>query len=335
MGMSKKKAPTMKRVIKPEGLHRIEIEEVPIPEPGPGEIRIKAVCSLISRGSELGGRYTREHAVSPDIMGYSMAGTVDAQGEGVVHLETGDRVVALAPHAQYVVRPARLVFPWDQTIVMPMPANLSFDSAPYYPLTGSAVTWVEVEDIKPQDTVVVLGQGLVGNLILQVIKADGVGRVVAVDALANRCAMAAECGADTVINAREEDPVRAVKRLTNGLGADIVIYAVGGPAGPAAFGQGLDMLAIGGLMHLIGLYEDQPLSLPSNKIQGRKILGGYYRTHAGARQSRRAMELLASGTIRTDRMTTHRFPWHQAADAFALLYQKPGEALGVLLDWRD
>lgn len=325
----------MKRIIKPEGLHRIEIEEAPMPEPGPGEIRIRAVCSLISRGSELGGRYTREYAVSPDIMGYSMAGTVDALGEGVAHLETGDRVVALAPHAQYVVRPARLVFPWDQTVVMPMPADLSFDRAPYYPLTAGAVTWVEVEEIKPQDTVVVLGQGLVGNLILQVIKANGVGSVVAVDALENRCAMAAEFGADTVINAREEDPVKAVKRLTNGLGADIVVYAVGGPAGPAAFEQGLDMLALGGLVHLIGLYEDLPLTLPSDKIQGRRLLGGYYRTRAGAKQSRRAMELLASGAIRTDRMTTHRFPWHQAADAFALLYQEPGEALGVLLDWED
>lgn len=325
----------MKQVIKPEGLHRIEIEEVPVPEPGNGEIRIKATCSLISRGSELGGRYRREHAVSPDVMGYSMAGTVDALGEGVDHLEIGDRVVALAPHAQYVVRPARLVFPWDQTVVMPMPADLSFDSAPYYPLTAGAVTWVEVEDIRPQDTVVVLGQGLVGNLILQVIKANGVGRVVAVDALDNRCAMAAEFGADAVINAREEDPVRAVKRLTNGLGADVVVYAVGGPAGPAAFEQGLDMLALGGLIHLIGLYEDQPLALSSEKVQGRRLLGGYFRTQAGARQSRRAMELLASGAIRTDRMTTHRFPWHQAADAFALLHQRPGDALGVLLDWRD
>lgn len=327
--------PTMKRVIKPEGLHRIEIEEVPVPEPGPGEIRVKAVCSLISRGSELGARYTREHAVSPDIMGYSLAGMVDALGEGVEHLALGDRVVALAPHAQYVVRPARLVFPWDQTVVMPMPADLSFDSAPYYPLTAGAVTWVEVEDIRPQDTVVVLGQGLVGNLILQVIKANGAGSVVAVDALPKRCAMAAEFGADTVVNAREEDPVKVVKRLTNGLGADIVVYAVGGPAGPAAFGQGLDMLAPGGLIHLIGLYEDQPLPLHSGKIQGRKLLGGYFRTRAGASQSRRAMDLLASGAIRTERMTSHRFPWRQAADAFSLLYEKPGDALGVLLDWRD
>ncbi len=326
---------TMKRIIKPEGRHRIEIEEVPVPEPGPGEVRVKAACSLISRGSELGARYTREHAVSPDIMGYSMAGTVDALGEGIDHLEIGDRVVALAPHAQYVVRPARLVNPREQTIVMPMPEELSFDSAPYYPLTAGAVTWVEVEDIGPQDTVVVLGQGLVGNLILQVIKANGVGRVVAVDVLDNRCALASEFGADAVINAREEDPVRAVKRMTNGLGADIVVYAVGGPAGPAAFEQGLDMLAAGGLIHLIGLYEDQPLSLPSGKIQGRRLLGGYFRTSAGARQSRRAMDLLVAGAIHTERMTAHRFPWHRAADAFALLHQRPGDTLGVLLDWRE
>ena len=197
---------TMKRLIKPEGRHRIEIEEVDIPEPGQGEVRVKAVCSLISRGSELGARYTREHAVSPDIMGYSMAGTVDALGEGVDHLEIGDRVVALAPHAEYVVRSARPGGPRDQTRIMPMPEGLSFESAPYYPLTAGAVTWVEVEEIKPQDTVVVLGQGLVGSLILQVIKANGAGRVVAVDALENRCSLAAEFGADAVINARRRIP---------------------------------------------------------------------------------------------------------------------------------
>ena len=73
----------MKRVIKPTGQFNIEIEEVPVPEPGPGEVRVKAVCSLISRGSEIGARYTREHAVSPEIMGYSLAGVVDALGEGV------------------------------------------------------------------------------------------------------------------------------------------------------------------------------------------------------------------------------------------------------------
>ena len=70
----------MKRLAKPEGKYNLILEEVPIPEPAANEVRVKAVRSLISRGSEMGARYTREHAVSPNIMGYSMAGTIDAVG---------------------------------------------------------------------------------------------------------------------------------------------------------------------------------------------------------------------------------------------------------------
>ena len=127
--------------------------------------------------------------------------------------------------------------------------------------------------------------------------------------------------------------MRAIKRLTQGVGADIVVYAVGGPAGPKAFDQGLDMLATGGLLHLIGLYEDAPLPLSSGKIQRRRLLGGYYGQSVGVGQSQRALDLLAQGAIDTERMTTHRFAYGQSAAAFDLLYRKPGEALGVLLDW--
>ena len=103
----------MKRVAKPEGKFNIVIEEVAMPEPGPGEVRVKAVRSLISRGSEMGGRYTREHAVNPESMGYSLAGIVDAIGEGIDHYAVGDKVVASAPHAQYAFRPARVSSPQE------------------------------------------------------------------------------------------------------------------------------------------------------------------------------------------------------------------------------
>ncbi len=323
----------MLRFAKPEGKYNLVLEETPIPEPGPGEVRVKAVRSLISRGSEMGARYTREHAVSPEIMGYSLAGVVDALGEGVSYLAVGDRVVALAPHAQYVVRPALICTPQDQALIIPIPDDVSFDQAPFHPLTCGAVTWTGIEDIQPNDTVVIIGQGLVGSLMLQVMKANGVGRVVAIDALKSRCAMAKSFGADAVINAAEEDPVQAVRRLTSGIGADIVVYAVGGPAGPKAFEQGLDMLAVNGLFHLIGLYEDEPLPLMSDKIQQRRLIGGYYGTTIGARQSRRAMELLASGAIQTDAMTTHRFPFKEGPEAFDLLYNRPDDAFGVLFEW--
>ena len=323
----------MKRVAKPAGRFNVVIEEAPIPHPGPDEVRVRAIRSLISRGSEIGARYTREHAIDPERMGYSLAGIVDEVGPDVQHLREGDRVVAVAPHAQYVVRPAGPRGPGEQARVVPMPDDLGFEAATYFPLSGGAVAWTEIERIQPFDTVVILGQGLVGSLMLQVGKANGKGRFIAVDALPERCALAAGLGADHVIDAAAEDPVRAVQRLTNGAGADIVVYAVGGPAGPKAFDQGLDMLAVGGLLHLIGLYEDQPLPLSSGKIQRRRLLGGYYRQIVDPGCARRAMELLASGAIGADRMTSHRFPYRNAADAFDLLYNRPGEAMGVLLDW--
>ena len=325
----------MKRVAKPEGKFNIVIEDVPIPEPGPGEVRVKAVRSLISRGSEIGARYTREYAINPESVGYSLAGVVDAVGEGIVHLRIGDRVVASAPHAEYVVRPAQISSPQEQARVVPMLPTISFDQAPYYPLVSGAVTWVNIENIQPNDTVVILGQGLVGSLMMQVAKANGNGCIIVVDALDSRCQLAEELGADVVLNAADEDPVDAVRKLTNGTGADIVVYAVGGPAGPKAFDQGLDMIAVGGLFHLIGLYEDAPLPLSSGKIQRRRLLGGYYGQTIGADMSRRAMELLGTGVIQTEKMTTHHFPYTQAPEAFDLLYNRLDEALGVILDWDE
>ena len=325
----------MKRVAKPEGKFNVVIEDVPIPEPGPDEVRVRAVRSLISRGSEIGARYTRKHAINPEAMGYSLAGIVDAVGDGIDHYTVGDRVVASAPHAEYVVRSAQASSPQEQAQVVPMLPSVNFDQAPYYPLVSGAVTWIDIEDIQPYDTVVILGQGLVGSLMMQVAKANERGRIITVDALDSRCALSEELGADTVINAKDEDPVRAVRKLTNGVGADIVVYAVGGPAGPKAFDQGLDMLAVGGLLHLIGLYEDAPLPFTSGKIQRRRLLGGYYGQTVSAGKSWRAMQLLGSGVIQTERMTTHRFPYTEAAAAFDLLYSRLDEALGVLLDWED
>ena len=76
-----------------------------------------------------------------------------------------------------------------------------------------------------------------------------------------------------------------------------------------------------------------PLPLMSSKIQRRKLLGGYYGQVVPAGVALRAMQLLGSGAIQTEKMTTHRFPYTEAAAAFDLLYTRMNEALGVLLDW--
>jgi len=71
----------MKRMAKPPGRGNVVLEDAPIPEPGYGEVRVKAVRSLISRGSEIGRRYVMDEAIDPQMMGYSMAGVVDAPGD--------------------------------------------------------------------------------------------------------------------------------------------------------------------------------------------------------------------------------------------------------------
>ena len=276
----------MKRSAKPEGKFNVVIEEVPIPEPGPEQVRIRSVTSLISRGSEIGARYTREHAVNPESMGYSLAGVVDAVGAEVTHLRPGDRVVSLAPHAEYVVRDAVYARPDAQNQVYPIADGVSFEQATYWPLLAGGVTWVDIEELARDDLVVVVGQGLVGSLIMQVQKLNGTGTIVAIDTLDLRCEMAAKLGADIVINAAKEDAVAAVRRLSNGVGADTVVYAVGGSAGPKAFGPAMDMVARGGTLHLVGLYEDQPLPLTSGAAQGsadhRRLLPARPRRGVGA-----------------------------------------------------
>ena len=70
----------MKRVAKPEGKFNVVLEDAPVPAVGPHDVRVRNVRSLISRGSELWRRYIRPEAVDPQIMGYSVAGVVDAVG---------------------------------------------------------------------------------------------------------------------------------------------------------------------------------------------------------------------------------------------------------------
>ena len=268
-------------------------------------------------------------------MGYSMAGVVDALGEGVEHLAVGDRVGAVAPHAQYVVGaaiPERQVKLPEILLLSP---GVGWDQAPYWMLTASAVRWTDIAPFERDNVIVILGQGLVGSLILQVMRSIDAGRLIAIDAAPLRCELAAALGADHVINAADEDPVAAVRRLSDGIGADLVVYAVGGPAGPTAFKQGMEMLADGGTLHLIGKYEQQYLPLSSGIIQSRRIVGGFFGGQWHARGGAPApLALIESGAIgNPDRMTTHRFPYTRAPEAFHLLHDHPDQTLGVLLDW--
>ena len=319
----------MFRVIKPEGFGNIQLEQVAIPKVAENQIRVKTDTTLISRGSELFRRYILEEAVSPSIMGYSLTGVVDKVGNQVTDFEVGDRVMAVAPHAQYVVmEPNRR----DGRTVS-LPSDVSFESGTFLPLATSAVAWSESSGVKAGDTVVILGQGLVGSLMLQVIRIYSPERIITVDALPFRCGLSTQLGADVSINADEEDPVQAVRHLTDGKGADLVIDCVGGHAGVKSFEQAQDMVRQFGIIQLIALYQQKPLPLHSSKMMNKRLVAGILTDEPRVNFATRALDSIQNGVIRAHDMISHRFSYTEAKEAFDLLWHTPNETLGVLIKW--
>lgn len=321
----------MLRLAKGAGVGNVFLEPAPIPEVGPGDVLVKVSCSLISRGSELGGRYLSEKAVDPGAMGYAAAGYVAAVGNNVTGFCVGDRVAALRPHAEYVLAPEHDTR--HSPSVVRLPDNVSLELGTFWPFGTSGWSWSIAGDIREGDTVVVVGQGLVGTVMAQIVREWNPAQVIAVDALPLRCSIARQLGVDLVVNSCATDPVNAVRDATGGRGARVVFEAVGGQWAARVFPQIQKMVAYGGQIVVIGLYQSEPLPVDASMLMGHRIIGA---NSAGTHRpscSDKSLELLSRGVIAGETLITHRFPAPRAKDAFDLLYESPGECLGVLLEW--
>jgi L-iditol 2-dehydrogenase len=267
------------------------------------------------------------------MMGYSDSGEVVDAGAGVSEYGPGQRVGVSAPHAQYV-----LGSPGGHGgRVVPLAADMGYEAATFLPLAAGGVAWSRATPIKPGDTVVVQGQGLVGNLYSQAVRERRPDRVITTDAYELRCDISRRCGADEVINVSVHDSVEAVMDLTGGNGADVVVECVGGDAGVKSFEQTMRMVKRDGVVHLIALYQGKPLLLDSSLMMNKQIVGGYWNSPGGpsAKDMEDTARMLIDGRIQFEPLITHRFPWRQTPDAYHFLYRSPDEALGVILEWDD
>ncbi len=324
-------AETMWRAAKGEGVGNVFLEQVPVPQPGPEEVLTRTRVSLISRGSELWRRYVMEGPVSPEAMGYSTTGVVEAAGDGVRGFAAGDRVVATAPHAEYSLRSLAADARTDR--LHRLHPELSFEQGTFHPLASSGAGWAQALQITADDRVAVLGQGLVGNLVMQFAGRFRPAQLIAVDTLEIRCRIAREVGAPEVVHAGEEDPVEAVRRLTGGEGASIVVDCVGGPPGIASFEQAQKMLAPGGLIQVNAKYQNAPLPLDVDSFQGKRVLVSYPPSADRAAMASTAMAAMAAGEVQVQPLVTHRLPGKELKAGYDLLYEHPEQALGVLFHW--
>jgi len=223
----------------------LQLEEVTLGEPGPGEARIRHhACGLnLIDTYQRGGLYKLP---LPAGAGSEAAGVVEAVGEGVSHVKPGDRVAyAGGPTGAYCdVRN----MPADRLCVLP--AGISFEQGAAMMLKGMTVQYLirRTYNVQPGDTVLFhAAAGGVGLIACQWLKALG-ATVIGTAGSADKCELAKRYGADHMINYRTENFVERVKQITGGVGVPVVYDSVG----KDTFTGSLDCLRPRGLMVSFG-----------------------------------------------------------------------------------
>ncbi|WP_041616309.1 alcohol dehydrogenase AdhP [Spirosoma linguale] len=250
----------------------LQLETIPVPTVGPGQILVKvAACGVC---------HTDLHAIDGDwpvkatlplIPGHEGVGTVVAVGAGVTHIHEGDRVgvpwlYSACGHCEYCYSGWETLCHNQQNTgysvqgsyaeyvvanpdyVGHIPDSLSFiDAAPILCAGVTVYKGLKETEVKPGEWVVISGIGGLGHLAVQYAKAMGM-HVVAVDISSEKLALASEVGADLTINAATEDPATIVQDKIGGAHG-VLVTAVS----RTAFAQGVDMLRRKGTLSLVGL----------------------------------------------------------------------------------
>ncbi|HEX8579618.1 MAG TPA: zinc-binding dehydrogenase, partial [Allosphingosinicella sp.] len=205
-----------------EGPGRMEVREVALPEPGPGQVRVRlegcGVCA--SNLTPWEGPEWMEFPGEPGGLGHEGWGVIDALGEGVSGLSVGDRVAALSykSYAEYDLAEA--------DAVVRLPDSLAGQPFPGEPL-GCAMNIFRRSEIEAGQTVAIVGIGFLGALLTR-LATDAGARVIAISRRPFSLDVAKQFGAAELIPMEDHHAIiEQVKELTDGKFCDRVIEAVG------------------------------------------------------------------------------------------------------------
>lgn len=374
----------MKQVLQHVRSRRLEVADVPEPALRAGGVIVRNAASLVSAGTEkmlvefagkslLGKAQerpdlvrqvidkARKDGVGPTVqavlsrldqplaLGYSCAGVVEEAGRGAAEFAPGDRVacagMGYASHAGVVFVPRNLA--------VKIPDGVSFEDASYVTLGAIAVQGVRVAEVRLGEAVAVIGLGLLGQLVVQVLAAAGC-RVIGIDLDPAKVALARELGAEAAV-VRTDDVPGAVAVFTGGRGADAVVIAAATDsddpvelAGEIARDRAVvAMVGTTGMKVPRKVYYEKELQLrlsrsygpgrydPEYEEKGRDYPIGYVRW-TQRRNLEEFLRLVAAGQVTPSRLTTHRFPVERAEEAYEVIQGKTGQAFsGVVLTYPE
>jgi predicted dehydrogenase/threonine dehydrogenase-like Zn-dependent dehydrogenase len=355
------------------------VVELPCPQPRPGHLLIRSRLSLISSGTErsvvsfgqagligkaraqpervrmvLGKMRTdgvlatweavRSKLDQPLPLGYCNVGTVVAVGAGVSGFSVGDRVVSNGNHAEVVLVPKHLV--------AHIPDTVRDVDAVYAVLGAIALQGLRLADPTLGEVFAVFGLGLVGQMAVQLLKAQGC-RVLAIDPDPERLRLAAQAGAETVALSTGADPLAVSQAMTDGRGLDGVLLTASTTSSEPVH-QAAQMCRKRGRIVLVGVtglelmrsdFYEKELRFqvscsygpgrydPEYEVRGHDYPIGFVRW-TEQRNLEAVLALMAEGRIQSEPLISHCFPIEDAEAAYrVVLGSEP--SLGILLDYGE
>ncbi|MDZ5451332.1 MULTISPECIES: NAD(P)-dependent alcohol dehydrogenase [Labrys] len=342
---------------------RIVLDDKPIPEIGPDDALIRVTTTTIC-GTDvhiLKGEYPVAKGLT---IGHEPVGVIEKLGSSVRGFREGQRVVAGAitpsgwshaclcgcgsqdgagtKHGWKAIggwkfgntidgcQAEFVCVPDAMANLAPIPDEVSDEQVLMCPdIMSTGFAGAETGGIRIGDIVAVFAQGPIGLCATAGAKLMGATTIIAVDTVPARLAMARRLGADIVVDFKQEDPVEAIMRLTDGRGVDVAIEALGTQA---TFEAALRVLRPGGVLSSLGVYSSD-LKIPLDAFAaglGEKSI----RTSlcpGGKERMRRMLDVIGSGRVDLGGLVTHRFKLDQIEEAYDLFANQRDGVLKVAI----
>jgi L-iditol 2-dehydrogenase len=331
---------------------RLDVANVPMPRPGPDEVLIKVEACGICGSDVHGYDGSSGRRIPPLVMGHEASGVVAASGTNVTDLREGAPVtfdstvycgkceycergqmnlclyrqvlgVSTADFrregafAEYLVVPRHIIYS--------LPDGLAFTEAAMVEPLSVAVHAVAISELPKNSTALVIGAGMIGLLVLQVLRDAGCSTVIVSDVDDSRLKLAKDLGAAVTINAKSTDTAEEVRRHTGGLGADVALEAVGStPTVQTA----IESVRRGGTVTLIGNV------VPTVEIPLQSVVSRQIRLQGSAGSSGEypeCIEMLASGRINVKPLISMVAPLEEGASWFSRLHGREANLMKVIL----
>ena len=331
---------------------KLAITEMPIPQIADDEVLVRVrACGIC--GSDIHGYDgSTGRRIPPLVMGHEAAGEIEHVGAGVKDFGAGDRVtfdstvscgrcdyckagqinlcdnrmvlgVSCGDYrrhgafAEYVSVPARILYK--------LPDSLPFERAALIEAVSIAVHAVSRHVPKPDDAVLVVGSGMIGVLVIQVLREKGCRNIIALDVDDDKLALAKRVGAARTLNGKDVDVPARIREMTGGQGADASFEVVG--HGSTVM-NAIRSLRKGGKVVLIGNLSPK-VEIPLQEVVSREIsvLGSC----ASSGEIPECIDLLARGAVDVDPLISLKASLDEAPQLFERLYGGDKRLMKVIL----